>query len=174
MSNLAVERGGDIRDLRNALGCFATGVTVVTTRALDGVPYGLTANSFSSVSLDPPIVLWSLSKRSPSMQAFVESGRFVINVLALEQIHLSKNFSSKIPDKFSGVDCQDGIGGIPVINGCAANIECKVSQYLDIGDHVLFLGEIERYHYESKPTLLFCHGNYQKAVEVNLENQTIS
>jgi len=170
MSNLTVERGGDVRELRNALGCFATGVTVVTTRAANGELVGLTANSFSSVSLEPPIVLWSLSQRSPSLQIFKDSGRFVINVLALEQVHLSKNFSSKIPDKFKDVDYQEGLGGMPVIDGCAATIECKVSQQFDIGDHVLFLGEIERYTYENKPTLLFCHGSYQKAVAVNLED----
>lgn len=170
MSNLTVEHEMDIRDLRNALGCFATGVTVVTTRAQDGMLCGLTANSFSSVSLDPPIVLWSLSKKSPSMQAFIESGRFVINVLNLEQVHLSRSFSSKIPDKFASVDWKEGIGGLPVINGCAANIECKVTQHLEVGDHVLFLGAIESYQYESKPTLLFCHGSYKQAADVSLEN----
>lgn len=112
----------DSRELRNVLGCFGTGVTVVTTLDNDGQKVGLTANSFSSVSLDPPIVLWSLSKQSKSVNAFMESSRFVINVLSMEQLPLSKQFSQPLDDRFIGVSSSEGLGSLPVLNDCAAKL----------------------------------------------------
>lgn len=150
----------DKRDLRNALGSFGTGVTVVTSGNNQSRLVGVTANSFSSVSLDPPIVLWSLGSASPSLDVFDTSGRFVINILSLQQIDLSKRFSSNVPDKFEGVDFSEGLEGLPVISNCVATIECKTIQRSVVGDHVLFLGQVEKYTYETKPTLLFCQGNY--------------
>jgi len=150
----------DKRDLRNALGSFGTGVTVVTSGNNQSRLVGVTANSFSSVSLDPPIVLWSLGSASPSLDVFDTSGRFVINILSLQQIDLSKRFSSNVPDKFEGVDFSEGLEGLPVISNCVATIECKTIQRSVVGDHVLFLGQVEKYTYERKPTLLFCQGNY--------------
>jgi flavin reductase (DIM6/NTAB) family NADH-FMN oxidoreductase RutF len=156
----------DSRELRNVLGCFGTGVTVVTTLDENGRKVGLTANSFSSVSLDPPIVLWSLSKQSKSLQAFMGCARFVINVLSMEQLPLSNQFSKVAEDRFSGVATSSGLGGLPVISDCAANIECKAISSQEVGDHILFLGQIERYSYLKKDTLLFCNGSYAKAVQV--------
>jgi len=156
----------DSRELRNVLGCFGTGVTVVTTLDNDGQKVGLTANSFSSVSLDPPIVLWSLSKQSKSVNAFMESSRFVINVLSMEQLPLSKQFSQPLDDRFIGVSSSEGLGSLPVLNDCAANIECRAVSSQEVGDHILFLGQIERYNYLEKETLLFCNGAYAKAVQV--------
>ena len=156
----------DSRELRNVLGCFGTGVTVVTTLDEAGKKVGLTANSFSSVSLDPPIVLWSLSKQSKSLQAFMRCSRFVINVLSMEQLPLSNQFSKAAEDRFNGVSTATGLGGLPVIADCAANIECKVISSQEVGDHILFLGQIERYSYLKKDTLLFCNGSYAKAVQV--------
>jgi flavin reductase (DIM6/NTAB) family NADH-FMN oxidoreductase RutF len=156
----------DSRELRNVLGCFGTGVTVVTTLDGSGRKVGLTANSFSSVSLDPPIVLWSLSKQSKSLQAFLSCSRFVINVLSMEQLPLSSQFSKVAEDRFSGVATRSGLGGLPVISDCAANIECKAISSQEVGDHILFLGQIERYSYLKKDTLLFCNGSYAKAVQV--------
>jgi len=150
----------DKRDLRNALGSFGTGVTVVTSGNNQSRLVGVTANSFSSVSLDPPIVLWSLGSASPSLDVFDTSGRFVINILSLQQIDLSKRFSSNVPNKFEGVDFSEGLEGLPVISNCVATIECKTIQRSVVGDHVLFLGQVEKYTYEIKPTLLFCQGNY--------------
>jgi len=150
----------DKRDLRNALGSFGTGVTVVTSGNNQSRLVGVTANSFSSVSLDPPIVLWSLGSASPSLDVFDTSGRFVINILSLQQIDLSKRFSSNVPNKFEGVDFSEGLEGLPVISNCVATIECKTIQRSVVGDHVLFLGQVEKYTYERKPTLLFCQGNY--------------
>ena len=150
----------DKRDLRNALGSFGTGVTVVTSGSKQTRLVGVTANSFSSVSLEPPIVLWSLGSTSPSLDIFDATGRFVINILSLQQMDLSKRFSSNVPDKFEGIDFSEGLDGLPVLNDCVATIECKTIQRNVVGDHMLFLGQVEKYLYERKPTLLFCQGNY--------------
>lgn len=155
----------DKRDLRNALGTFGTGVTVVTAGNAQTRLVGVTANSFSSVSLEPPIVLWSLVATSPSLDVFDASGRFVINILSLQQMDLSKQFSSNLPNKFEGVDYAFGLAGLPVLNDCAATIECKTIQRSVVGDHVLFLGQVEKYFYERKPTLLFCQGSYLQGAE---------
>ena len=155
----------DKRELRNALGSFGTGVTVVTSGTKKIRLVGVTANSFSSVSLDPPIVLWSLASSSPSLEVFDSSGRFVINILSLQQIDLSVRFSSNVSDKFDGVEFNEGIGGLPVLSNCAATIECKTIQRSVVGDHVLFLGQVENYAYARKPTLLFCQGNYLQGIE---------
>jgi len=150
----------DKRDFINALGSFGTGVTVVTSGSKQTRLVGVTANSFSSVSLEPPIVLWSLGSASPSLDIFDATGRFVINILSLQQMDLSKRFSSNVPDKFESVEFGEGLGNLPVLKDCVATIECKTIQRTVVGDHVLFLGQVEKYSYERKPTLLFCQGNY--------------
>ena len=155
----------DPRDLRNAFGSFATGVTVVTSGHAGARRVGVTANSFSSVSLDPPIVLWSLGTTSPSLEVFDQSERFVINILSLDQVDLSKRFSSSAPDKFEGVSFTEGLGGLPVLTDCVATLECKTIQRLVVGDHILFLGQVEKYRYERKPTLMFCQGSYVQGAE---------
>ena len=156
----------DPRDLRNAFGSFGTGVTVVTSGTAQTRLVGVTANSFSSVSLDPPIVLWSLVKRSPSLDVFDQTERFVVNILSLDQVDLSKRFSSPaVTNKFEGLDHGFGLGGLPVLHDCAATLECKTIQRLEVGDHILFLGQVESYAYERKPTLMFCQGNYVQAAE---------
>jgi len=160
----------DKRDLRTALGSFGTGVTVVTSGNLQSRLVGVTANSFSSVSLEPPIVLWSLVSSSPSLEVFDATSRFVINVLALEQMNLSKQFSKTFEDKFAGVEYTEGLGGLPVIQNCVATFECKTIQRTVVGDHVLFLGQVENYVYESKTPLLFCQGNYMQVAEALLSN----
>ncbi len=160
----------DTRELRNALGSFGTGVTVVTSGNAQSRLVGVTANSFSSVSLEPPIVLWSLVSTSPSLKVFDESGRFVINVLALQQIDLSKQFSRPLEDKFAGVDYSIGLGGLPVIHNCVATFECKTIQRTVVGDHVLFLGQVENYFFEKKTPLLFCQGNYMQVAEALRNN----
>jgi len=157
----------DTADLRRALGRFGTGVTIVSTLDGLGAPVGVTANSFSSVSLEPPIVLWSLRKASPSLAAFDATGRFVINVLALEQLELSRRFASPVADKFSGVDHYQGLGGLPVVAGCAAVFECRTQQRLEVGDHILFLGLVESYGHQGGPTLLYCQGQYAQGVSVD-------
>lgn len=156
----------DTTDLRRALGRFGTGVTIVSTLDAQGVLVGVTANSFSSVSLDPPIVLWSLRRASPSLAAFDAIGRFVINVLALEQVELSRRFASPVADKFAGVGHTPGLAGLPVVEGCAAVFECRTVQRLEVGDHILFLGLVEAYGHQAGPTLLYCQGQYAQGVSL--------
>lgn len=156
--------------MRTALGSFGTGVTVVTSGNFQSRLVGVTANSFSSVSLEPPIVLWSLVSSSPSLEVFDATGRFVINVLALEQMNLSKQFSKTLEDKFAGVEYTEGLGDLPVIQNCVATFECKTIQRTVVGDHVLFLGQVENYIYENRTPLLFCQGNYMQVAEALLSN----
>jgi flavin reductase (DIM6/NTAB) family NADH-FMN oxidoreductase RutF len=160
------ERSGvlDPLDLRRAFGRFGTGVTVITTRAPDGARLGLTANSFNTVSLDPPIVLWSLSGKSPSLDGFHSAGRFVVNVLAHDQLELSHRFARPSPDKFAGLEFTDGLGGVPVLKGCVATIECSIVNAQGVGDHVLFLGQVERFAHDDAAPLLFCDGRYLHGV----------
>lgn len=159
----------DPRDLRQALSAFGTGVTVVTTLDAATRPVGVTANSFNSVSLDPPIVLWSLRKSSPSLPAFDGQGRFVVNVLTLDQLPLSRRFSSPVPDRFHDVPHAPGRHGLPVLTGCAAVFECRTEQRHEIGDHVLYLGRVEAYHHRPGPALLFCQGRYAQGVSLALD-----
>ena len=148
--------------LRHAFGSFGTGVTVVTTLAANKQLVGLTANSFSSVSLDPPILLWSLNANSPSLKAFDECGRFVVNVLAHDQVALSKRFASKHANKFEGISYRFNGYGLAVLNGCAAAFDCKTEQRLIVGDHVVFLGRVESFERQDNDGLLFCQGRYAR------------
>lgn len=127
---------------RAALGQFATGVTVVTTTTPDGIPVGLTVNSFSSVSLEPQLVLWSLADGSPSLRAFSDRGAFAINILATDQRHLGLRFSQKINNKFNGVDYEFGFRDLPLISGALAQIECETHSEIPAGDHVIFIGRV--------------------------------
>lgn len=151
----------DRRDLRRALGQFATGVTVVTTRASDGRKVGLTVNSFASVSLNPPLVLWSLSRQAPSCGDFCTASHFAINVLECRQHHLSRQFSSPVPDKFAGVDFVEGTAGVPLLNHTLARFVCRKVRQYDGGDHVIFIGEVEHYEYEDGEPLVFSTGQYR-------------
>jgi 3-hydroxy-9,10-secoandrosta-1,3,5(10)-triene-9,17-dione monooxygenase reductase component len=159
----------DPRDLRQALGAFGTGVTVVTTIDAAGSPVGVTANSFNSVSLEPPIVLWSLRKSSPNLPAFDARGRFVINVLTLDQLPLSRRFSSPVADRFHGVAHAPGLHGLPVLAGSAAVFECQTEQRHEVGDHILYLGRVEAYRHQPGQALLFCHGRYAQGVSLALD-----
>ncbi len=150
----------DRRDFRRALGQFATGVTVVSARGKDGRRVGMTVNSFSSVSLDPPLVLWSISRQSPSFADFSEASHFAINVLAASQHHLSRQFSTPLPDKFVGVECTEGTAGCPLLKGATAHFVCRKVREFDGGDHVIFLGEVEDYQWTEGEPLVFHSGRY--------------
>ncbi len=152
----------DVRAFRNALGSFPTGVAVITTTGADGRPVGLTCNSFSSVSLEPPLVSWGLRINSKSLESFQRAGAFAINILAEDQTHLSGRFaSSSIADKFEGVAWRPGLQGLPVLEDCVATFECvKFAEHL-AGDHVLFLGEVRRFdHGRHEDSLVFYKGAY--------------
>jgi flavin reductase (DIM6/NTAB) family NADH-FMN oxidoreductase RutF len=152
--------GVDTRDLRRALGTYATGVTIITTRDAAGRLYGLTANSFSSVSLDPPLVLWSQSRSAGSYPAFRDASHFAVNVLGGEHAELSARFARPHPDKFKGIAYTLGEYGVPLITGAAAHFECATEKRFDGGDHTIFLGRVLRFAYVVKPTLVFSHGKY--------------
>jgi 3-hydroxy-9,10-secoandrosta-1,3,5(10)-triene-9,17-dione monooxygenase reductase component len=150
----------DPKDFRRALGTFVTGVSIITTRRSNGELAGLTANSFSSVSLSPPLVLWSLSLFAPSLPAFQESAHFSINILAADQTHLSQRFSRSAPNKFEGVAVREGIGGVPLIEGAAASFTCRNEFRYYGGDHVIFLGAVLEYDYSDRAPLVFAKGRY--------------
>lgn len=159
----AVTERFDRRDYRKALGQFATGVTVVTARASDGRKVGVTVNSFSSVSLDPPLILWSISRQTPSFTDFSNSSHFAVNVLELRQHHLSRQFSTPVPDKFAGVEFAEGPGGVPLLNGVIAQFVCRKVRQYDGGDHVILVGEVEQYKYNEGEPLVFHSGRYRVA-----------
>lgn len=153
----------DPLELRRTLGAFATGVTIVTTWDSQRGAVGLTVNSFASVSLDPPLVLWSLSRNSPSLGVFESAEHFTINVLGAEQRALSDRFARSLPDKFAGVRWRAGAGGAPVLDGCVASFECRTHQRVDGGDHVIFIGRVERFSRGGGEPLLFVGGRYHRA-----------
>ena len=151
----------DSRAFRAALSSFATGVTVVTARGPDGAPVGVTVNSFSSVSLDPPLVLWSLDRRALSLPVFEAAGHFAVHVLSAEQAHLSDRFATRgASDKFEGVDWSEGIGGVPLLPGIAARFECRRHAAHDGGDHRIYLGRVLRFENNGDATLAFQRGAY--------------
>jgi flavin reductase (DIM6/NTAB) family NADH-FMN oxidoreductase RutF len=145
-------------DFRGALGMFATGVTVVTARRADGTLVGLTANSFNSVSLEPPLVLWSLSRSAGSMPVFERGSHYAINILAASQHTLAERFAGKAADRFSDVAFSDGAGGAPVLEGAAAVFECFNRSQYEEGDHVIFVGEVERCSWRQGVAPLIFHG----------------
>ncbi len=132
----------DGRDLRRVLGTFVTGVTVVTTTDDEGRFHGVTANSFSSVSLDPPLVLWSQAVKTHSHPVFFKAERFAVNILAEDQIELSKRFARSSQEKFAGIDVDIGSGGVPLLRGCSARLQCQVVSRVPGGDHTIYVGEV--------------------------------
>lgn len=163
----------DPRDFRRALGMFATGVTIVTARAGDGTPVGITANSFNSVSLQPPMVLWSLAKNARSLPVFSEGQHWNVHILANTQEELSNRFSRAGEDKFAGLQLEDSVNGAPLIPGCSARFQCRTAFQYEGGDHIIFVGEVLAYDASGLPPLLYVTGNYalaaRKAAPVSTE-----
>lgn len=151
----------DRQDFRAALGSFATGVTIVTARAPDGRMAGVTCNSFASVSLDPPLVLWSLGLQSSSLDVFEQASHFAVNVLTAEQSVLAMKFARSSDDKFSGVDLLADGGVAPLIAGSKAHFHCRKADRYYGGDHAIFLGAVERYGYGDAEPLLFSSGRFR-------------
>jgi len=150
----------DQRQLRDAFGRFATGVTVITTRTPSGGAAGLTANSFSAVSLDPPLLMWSLRQTSALLPAFLQSAAFAVNVLALEQAELARRFATPGRNKFDGIHYYSGLMGCPLITGCLAHFECRTENSFGCGDHRIFIGHIERSTHRDGEPLVFSTGAY--------------
>ena len=149
----------DSRQLRNALGNFATGITVITTQH-GTEKTGLTVNSFSSVSLDPPLVLWSLDKRSPSLELFKKSGFFAINILAADQVNLSNQFARSSADKFDQVSYDTSAQGTPILHDCSAVFECTLHDVMEGGDHWILIGRVIHFEQSGRKPLVSHPGGY--------------
>ena len=148
------------KDFRNALGQFATGVTIVTATDTNGAPVGVTASSFNSVSLDPPLVLWSLARTSRSMAAFETAGGFNVHVLASHQTDLSNHFARSTADKFNDLPYSQCQNGFPVLPEFAALYRCETQYQYDGGDHVIFVGRVVDFQTNDLPVLVFHAGRY--------------
>jgi flavin reductase (DIM6/NTAB) family NADH-FMN oxidoreductase RutF len=150
----------DSLHFRNALSQFATGVTIITTRLPDGSFLGLTASSFNSVSLDPPLVLWSLAQTANSLPVFTGNSHYVINILSGNQATLAERFAKRIDNRFEGVEFELSRTGLPILKGVAAWFECHNRSRYPEGDHVIFVGEVERCNATPQPALVFHAGKF--------------
>ncbi len=151
---------GGSADLRRALAQFATGVTVVTTRAVDGMPVGITANSFASVSLEPALVLWSLARSASSFEAFRAARGFRVHVLAGDQLEIAKRFATRGADKFAAGDWTHPADTPPQLAGCVAWFECATRSQHDEGDHVIFVGRVTSMGAPGGAPLIFHDSRY--------------
>lgn len=157
------QSGVEPRLLRDAMGCFATGVTVITTSDLDGVPLGFTANSFTSVSLDPPLVLFCIKRDSANVEALRKRCAFAVNVLHIGQQAISTRFASRVQDRFTETEWELWDYQVPIILDAMANFECSVHEIIDGGDHVVVIGMVKRVHFESsRDPLLYFQGKYRR------------
>jgi len=164
----------DSRDLRRVLGSFVTGVTVVTTTDDEGQLHGVTANSFSSVSLDPPLVLWSQAVKTHSHPVFFKAERFAVNILAEDQIELSNRFAKSSHEKFAGVDVDIGAGGVPLLRDCSARLQCRVVSRVPGGDHTIYVGEVLAIDRAERKPLVFGNGQYLLTGPHDLADSTLS
>jgi flavin reductase (DIM6/NTAB) family NADH-FMN oxidoreductase RutF len=161
----------DPRDFRNALDTYATGVTIITAAGSDGKPYGLTCNSFASVSLNPALVLWSLVLYSASLNIFQSASHFAVNVLGVSQQALANEFAKSSDEKFIGVGWSPGLGDAPLLGESVANFQCRsVNRYYG-GDRVIFLGAVEAYSYNHKEPLLLARGRYGRFLSADERNR---
>ncbi len=158
-------------ELRKALGTFATGVTVVTTEAENGEPAGLTVNSFTSVSLSPPLILWCLASGSENLPIFQATDYFAINILASDQRHLSNHFARRQYNKFNGIAYHKGLGNSPLLDGCVTWIQCKTTKLYEAGDHWIIIGEIVDLNTTMKEGLIFNQSHYGVSLPLPAEGK---
>lgn len=150
----------DPKAFRRALGNFATGVTIITAKASDGTTVGVTASSFQSLSMDPPLVQWSSIKGNPSCAIFEQASHFAVNILASDQMEMSNHFARQQEDKFAGIEYEAGLGGAPIFPNCAGRFQCETYDKLDGGDHWIFLGRVLTFDDFGRPPLCFHRGSY--------------
>ena len=150
----------DLDEFRRALGCFATGVAVVTTLDASGERVGITVSSFNSVSMDPPLVLWSIADDAMSYDTFMNAKYFAVNLLTSGQQELSARFASKGADKFEGLDCREGLHGSPILPEYAACFECRTEHRYEGGDHKIIVGRVLRLEDTDADPLIFYHGHF--------------
>lgn len=149
-------------EFRAALGRFASGVTVVTTRDAAGAPHGLTVSAFSSVSLDPPLVLVCIERATASHDSFQECGAFVVNILSANQELVSRHFAAPSEDKFAGIAYRKGLKDIPVLEDALANLQCRLAHSFEGGDHTIFIGEVEEVTLRDDAPLVYFRGGYAR------------
>ncbi|MFO1503361.1 MAG: flavin reductase [Steroidobacteraceae bacterium] len=155
----------DPKAFRRALGTFATGITIVTTHDEEAGDVGVTANSFNSVSLMPPMILWSISKNAMSLPAFLNNQHFAVHVLAANQDDLSQRFATQGADKFLGLSVERGEGDVPLLEGCSARFRCRTAFTYEGGDHIIIVGEVLSFENWDLPPLVYHAGRYALAVE---------
>ena len=159
----------DARELRKVFGCFATGVAVVTTIDQQSQPRGLTVNSFTSVSLEPPLVLICVRKTAPMCEVFLNSDAFAINILARHQQSLSAQFCTPLADKFAGVNWSASLTGSPVISDVLAHLDCKRYGFIEAGDHLVLLGQVVDFASRGTEPLIFNQGAYAALAKLELQ-----
>ena len=147
-------------EYRRALGCFATGVAVITAVTKDGGKAGITVNSFNSVSLDPPLVLWSIDLDAGDFDAFMEAENFAVNVLGANQQEICARCASSGNNKFNGIDCHDGVTGVPVLPEFSAVFECQTENIYDGGDHKIIIGRVLSFEDRKTDPLIFYRGHF--------------
>ena len=157
----ASDQGRDTAALRRALGCFVTGVTVVTASDAGGLPHGFTANSFTSVSLDPPLVLVCVGREVERFDVYRRCSRFAINVLGQSQRQVSDRFATEHPERFAGVRWREGAHGSPIIEGCIASLQCEAWRRLDAGDHMILIGRVVACDDSAARPLAYWRGSYR-------------
>lgn len=154
--------GPDAESLRRALGCFVTGVTVVTARDSGGAPHGFTANSFTSVSLNPPLVLVCVGHEVENHAVYRRCSGFAVNVLGDSQRALSDRFATEHPDRFAGVRWRAGTHGAPMLEGCIAALECAPWRRIEAGDHLILIGRVLRCEDSDDRPLAYWRGSYRR------------
>jgi flavin reductase (DIM6/NTAB) family NADH-FMN oxidoreductase RutF len=152
-------------EFRAALGRFASGVTVVTTRNAAGRFHGITVSAFCSVSLEPPLVLICIEKVTGSHYALEESGIFIVNILDRSQQFLSEHFATQLPEKFEGIKYHPGMEGIPVLDDALVSLECRITQICDGGDHSIYIAGVENAEIKDGSPLVYFHGNYREIID---------
>ena len=150
----------NLTEFRHALGCFVTGVAVVTTLDSNGANVGITVNSFNSVSLDPPLVLWSVAEESLNFDVFVRADHFAVSVLAADQREIGERFAARGVDRFEGLDCDAGIGGVPLLPNFSAVFECRTVYRYKGGDHMIIVGRVLKFEDRKTDPLIFYRGHF--------------
>jgi 3-hydroxy-9,10-secoandrosta-1,3,5(10)-triene-9,17-dione monooxygenase reductase component len=148
------------KEYRNALGSFATGITIITALGKNGQKIGMTANSFNSVSLTPPLILWSIGKNTNCFDDFIAAKAFAVHILAADQQDLSNRFATTGIDRFKDVECTEGLSGIPILPHYSACFQCKTAAQYEGGDHIIITGEVTEFSDNKLQPLLFYRGNY--------------
>ena len=154
-------QGPDPVALRRALGCFVTGVTIVTARGADGRPHGFTASSFTSVSLDPPLVLVCVGEETEGLEVYRECPKFAVNVLGDSQQAISERFATEHSDRFAGVCWREGSYGSPILEGCIASLECAAWRRIEAGDHLILVGRVLVCEDSTDRPLAYWRGRYR-------------